>query len=678
MNNSTTITPDLTNEMFQLADQLVNQSCRNIFLTGKAGTGKTTFLKHIRQNCNKHIAVVAPTGVAAINAGGVTIHSFFQLPISPFIPNATPQRTGVTGSNEDVINTQSLLSRLRMTNEKKNLLQELELLIIDEISMVRCDTIDAIDTVLRHVRQRPQQIFGGVQVLFIGDMLQLPPVINGQEWQVLSGFYSSQYFFDSIVLKSNPPVHIEFNKIYRQSDQAFIDVLNQVRNNEMDETSLQLLNSRFTPNFRPLDEGYIILTTHNNKARETNQNELDHLSAKQFSYRAEIEGDFFEKAYPADEILNLKTGAQVMFIKNDSADRGKRYFNGKIGIISFLDKDKITVQCADSAGKIEVQKETWENIRYTFNKANRQLDEEVLGAFKQYPLRLAWAITIHKSQGLTFEKAIIDAEASFSPGQVYVALSRCTTLQGMILQSRIRPSGLLSDERIVNFCKQSSTGNQLTEELMNAKINYQLTLLSSVFDFSTAVNHSKYLYKYMQALPSSFNATSVEWCKALEEKIENLQDIAHKFQQQLKTLILNISTNNEINILKERVKAAAIYFINGIKPVMDSIVQTPLVTDSRLHAKEVNESLRELFSQLSLKRFLLEDDEHLPDIEAFHKRKKSFQLQSFSVNVYAGASQKITESPHPILHQQLRKVREDICSKKNMPIYIVVGSCTID
>jgi uncharacterized protein YpbB len=335
------------------------------------------------------------------------------------------------------------------------------------------------------------------------------------------------------------------------------------------------------------------------------------------------------------------------------------------------------VQCSDSAD-IEVQKETWENIRYTFNKATRQLDEEVMGSFKQYPLRLAWAITIHKSQGLTFDKAIIDAGESFSPGQVYVALSRCTTLQGMVLQSRIRPSGLLNDERIVNFCKRSASDNQLTEELASGKKNYQLTLLSSLFDFTTAVNDAEEFYKYLLALPSSFNTAAIEWAKELQEKILKLQEVSLKFQQQLKTLFLNAVSNVENNILNERLKAAAVYFTHGIKPLTDLIPQTPVVTDSRNHAKEVNDSLRELYSQLALKKFLLEDDQRLTDIDAFQKRKKSFKLQSYAVNVYAGASQKIAESPHPVLHQQLRKVREDICSKKNLPVYIVAGSATID
>ena len=407
------ITYDITNEMFRLATELVNQSSRNIFLTGKAGTGKTTFLKYIRETCNKQMVVVAPTGVAAINAGGVTMHSFFQLPFSPFIPDAG----GSFGNkNDNVANRNSLISRLKMTNEKKKIIRELELLIIDEISMVRCDMLDAVDTILRHVRRRYHEQFGGLQVLFIGDMFQLPPVIKEPEWNLLKEYYNSPFFFDSIVVKEEPPLYIEFNKIYRQSEEKFINLLNQVRNNEVEDDGRMLLESRFQPVFRRTkNDGYIILTTHNEKARNTNANELGNLSALSFTYEAEVTGDFPESAYPADELLQLKVGAQVMFIKNDS-EKVKRYFNGKIGVVTELAKEKIIVQCNDETDTIEVKKEKWENIRYVMNNTTRRLEEEVLGSFLQYPLRLAWAITIHKSQGLTFEKAIIDAGEAFAPG----------------------------------------------------------------------------------------------------------------------------------------------------------------------------------------------------------------------------------------------------------------------
>ncbi len=671
-----TFTPDTRNEMFQLAIQLVNQSNRNIFLTGKAGTGKTTFLKYIRENCPKQMAVVAPTGVAAINAGGVTIHSFFQLPLAPFIPETTG--TGFSEPGQEIFNKHNLLSRLRFNADKKKVLQQLEILVIDEISMVRCDTLDAIDTVLRHIRQRPDERFGGVQLLFIGDMLQLPPVIKEQEWNLLSEYYNGQYFFDSKVLQEDPPVYIEFNKIYRQRDEQFIGLLNQVRNNQLDEEGRSILESRFQPTFRrSKQDGYIVLTTHNNKASEINARELSSLSGKLFSYDAEVNDEFSDRAYPADEVLHLKIGAQVMFIRNDAAEKGKRYFNGKIGTVSNLEADKIVVQCDDDT-EIEVQKEKWENIRYTLNKSTRQLDSYVLGSFTQYPLRLAWAITIHKSQGLTFEKAIIDAGAAFAPGQVYVALSRCTSLEGMVLQSRVNTSSLFSDARIIAFSQRSASSGQLQQELAIAKKQYQQSVLLSTFDFVVAIHSGKELLEYLLEHTSSFNTESFGWTEELIGKLEKLQETAKRFQAQLQFLFQQVESTEENQPLQERIKAAATYFVTEIGSLILFIQQSPAVTDSRLHSKEYNESLREVFAQLAMKKFMLEGFHGKFDMEAFHSRKQKFVLPSININAYAGASQKKTDSPHPALHYQLRKVRESICAKKDIPIYIVAGSNTID
>ena len=665
---------DLNNEMFRLAAELVKQSSRNIFLTGKAGTGKTTFLKYIRGNCLKQIAVVAPTGVAAINAGGVTMHSFFQLPFSPFIPNDG----GFNRQNEETTDKNSLLSKLRMTTEKKKILQELELLIIDEISMVRCDMLDAVDAVLRHIRHRHNERFGGVQVLFIGDMFQLPPVIKEHEWRSLKDFYNSPYFFDSLVIKEEPPVYIEFEKIYRQSDVKFINVLNQVRNNQFDEDGRNLLEKRFSPDFkRTKDDGYIILTTHNDRARNKNERELNGLANKLFSYRAEIEGDFPESAYPAEEQLLLKVGSQVMFIKNDT-ERIKRYFNGKIGIVTELDQDKILVQCKDEADEIEVKKEKWENIRYTVDKKSRQLNEEVLGSFIQYPLRLAWAITIHKSQGLTFEKVIIDAGEAFAPGQVYVALSRCTTLDGIVLQSHIRPTKMFSDERIVQFSKTNSSKNILEQELQKSKRNYQLNILLSLFDYKQIIAEAEMLNQYLLENKSSFNEETEKWINGVLNEIIKLQATAEKFQNQLRS-IFNRDENPATNeLLKERMNAGAGYFLMEQSKFNETVISCPAVTDSRLHAREVNETLKEIFSRLSVKKYLMESLAGVIDIEKYHKRKKDFILPAFGVNVYAGEAKQRTESPNPLLHQRLRKLRDNICSKADIPIYIVAGTNTLD
>ncbi len=666
---------DATNEMFRLATELVNQSSRNIFLTGKAGTGKTTFLKYIRENCHKQMAVVAPTGVAAINAGGVTMHSFFQLPFFPFIPDTGG---GFRNNNDEVANRNSLISRLKMTNERKKIIRELELLIIDEISMVRCDTLDAVDTILRHVRRRHHEKFGGLQVLFIGDMFQLPPVIKEAEWILIKDYYNSPFFFDSIVIKEEPPLFIEFKKIYRQSEEKFINLLNQVRNNELDDDGRELLESRFKPVFRRTkNDGYIILTTHNEKARNTNANELLNLNASSFTYKAEVTGDFPESAYPADEVLQLKAGAQVMFIKNDS-EKAKRYFNGKIGVITELDKEKIVVQCTNEPGTIEVKKEKWENIRYAMNNTTRQLEEEVLGSFVQYPLRLAWAITIHKSQGLTFEKAIIDAGEAFAPGQVYVALSRCTTLDGIVLQSRIKSNGFFTDERIVRFSQNRTSANLLEHELQESRKNYQLKILLSLFDYKTTIAEINELRDYLSEHKSSFNDETVSWMNEISVKVNEMQVTAEKFQSQLNNLFLLEEKPESNTVLQERIKAGGIYFVNEQNKLLELIHKSPAVTDSRIHAKEFNDGLKEIFAQLSKNKYMLDGFVGKFEMETYHRRKKNFILPAFTINAYAGVAKQRIESPHPLLHQQLRKMRDSICARKDLPIYIVAGTNTLD
>jgi nucleoside-triphosphatase THEP1/DNA-binding CsgD family transcriptional regulator len=670
-----TVIPDTSNTLFQLAANLVNQSSRTIFLTGKAGTGKTTFLKHIKDTCQKQMAIVAPTGVAAINAGGTTIHSFFQLPLAPFVPETVK----FSASNQEVVSRHSLVSRLRINKEKIKVLEQLELLIIDEVSMVRCDTMDAIDAVLRHIRRKPDERFGGVQVLLIGDLFQLSPVIKDQEWRHLSEHYNSPYFFDSLVIREQLPVYIEFNKIYRQSEERFIRLLNQVRNNEVDEEGMEIMESRFQPSFRRhKQDGYIILTTHNERVRDTNSNELKNLEGQVFSYYAEITNEFPENAYPAEEILHLKTGAQVMFIKNDSSDKGKRYFNGKIGTVTRLEKDKIFVQCQGEADEIEVKREKWDNVRYTVNAANRHLEPDVVGSFAQYPLRLAWAITIHKSQGLTFQKAIIDAGEAFAAGQVYVALSRCTSLEGMILQSRVRSQSLSTDPRIVRFSQNCISSNQLHEELSIAKKSYQAQLIVSLFDFAAAVNSSTELKEYLAINESSFNAATSPWIQDISDKLNQSQATARKFHSWLQSQFQLPGLLEENELLQAKTKDGAAHFIKELQAILTLVQNSPVVTDSRLHTKEFNESLKELFAELSSKIHLLKGLNGSFDIEAIQQRKRGFVVPSFSKNAYAGASQQYTQSPHPVLYQQLKKLRDSICAQKDLPVYLVASSKTLD
>ena len=460
---------DPNNTIFQKAIAFVNQTSKHLFLTGKAGTGKTTFLKYIRDNSFKKMAVVAPTGVAAINAGGVTIHSFFQLPFGPFIPT---QKNNWEIFNGKVNNQHSLFKNLRLNRAKIDLLRELDLLVIDEVSMVRADMLDAVDAILRHVRRQPLIPFGGVQMLYIGDLFQLPPVVRNEEWEILKEYYDSPFFFNAQAIKYAPPVYIELKKIYRQSDSIFIQILNNIRNNICTKEDLQKLHEHYKPEFAPAkEENFIVLTSHNEKADLINRRELQKLQGKAYSYKAEISGEFYDRSFPAEEVLNLKVGAQIMFIKNDKGEF-RRFFNCKIGVVKNIFEDKIYISFPNETDTLVLEKETWQNIKYNYNKNSDKIEEEELGTFRQYPIRLAWAITIHKSQGLTFDKAIIDAGASFAPGQVYVALSRLTSLQGLILHSRIHPNCISTDSRVLEFVKSEESEEQLENILKEEQQNF--------------------------------------------------------------------------------------------------------------------------------------------------------------------------------------------------------------
>lgn len=670
---SSTFTPDTGNIKFQLAAELVNQTSRNIFLTGKAGTGKTTFLKFIREQCPKQKAVLAPTGVAAINAGGVTIHSFLQLPFAPFIPSG--KGMGFRQQQEEVVNQHSLISRLRFNNDKRKLLQQLELLIIDEISMVRCDLLDAVDTVLRHIRKRPHDRFGGVQVLFIGDMFQLPPVVKEADWQLLSGFYESPYFFSSQVLRDEPPVYIEFDKIYRQSDETFIRLLNQVRNNELDAEGAALLDRLFKPSaIQKKDEGYIILTTHNEQARTINNNALQELPGKAMHYKANIKDDFPANAYPAEEALYLKDGAQVMFIKNDTADRGKRYFNGKIGVVQRLEEKKIFVQCKDETSEIEVTLEKWDNIRYTIDKTTNGLKEEVLGSFEQFPLRLAWAITIHKSQGLTFDKVIIDAGEAFAPGQVYVALSRCTSMDGLVLKSRLQTGRLFTDKRIVAFSQSIASSGRLQQELEQAKSRYARELLLQAFSFSSIINSGDALLGYIVEHTSSFNEEALAWTGVLLEKLNEQQQVADKFHVWLNEQFLQDGLEKAI---AERSAKAATHFTGAVNSIIQYLEKPAIVTDSKLHAKEANDFLKEIFTGLITRRHGFALFAGSFSAAAWHEHMNRLVVPAFSLNTYAGVSSVETTHQHPLLHRRLKEQRDRFCEAKDQPIYLVATSHTL-
>jgi hypothetical protein len=667
-------TPDAENDVFNIAASYIQHTNHPVFLTGKAGTGKTTFLKYIREQKFKNTAIVAPTGVAAINAGGTTIHSFFSLPFSPFIP---AQRKGFQ-TQGDSTDKNSLLGKMKLTQEKKEIIQQLELLIIDEISMVRCDVLDAIDTVMRHVRSNYHQSFGGAQILYIGDMYQLPPLVKDNEWRILSQYYNGPFFFNSQVCTENPPVYIELKKVYRQSDAGFINLLNKVRNNDMDEDGYELLHSRYNAEYGEQEankENIITLTTHNYKADSINEAALYSLPEQEHIFKATIEGEFYEKSYPADDNLRLKKGAQVMFLKNDM-DKTRRYFNGKIGVVSSLSNDKIEVLCNDGKEKIEVRRDSWKTIKYTLNKSKQHIEEEELGSFTQFPLRLAWAITIHKSQGLTFEKAIIDAGNAFSPGQVYVALSRCTCMEGLYLKSKITYNSLQSDERIVDFARKQKNKDLGATKLAEAIKIYEEEIIVTLFDFK---NIEKSLEAVVKLVKENFNEALVQnWLNNLEQQVVQYSSFSLKFMPALKVLFAkgsNILPENNHD-LQERIRKAANWFGNDLKTFLQLISKTPVQTDNRGLAKDINVKLHELFDAVNLKIHLLQGIELGFKLDNFLQHKWQYEKKSFSINCYSGKSSFIPSGiEHPTLYLAIKDKRDELAAELDLPVYMI---CSVE
>ena len=571
-------------------EQFINQTHQNIFLTGKAGTGKTTLLRKIKETTHKNVAIVAPTGIAALNAGGVTIHSFFQLPFAGFIPEFGAQPDF---SQTVKFETKETLKRhMTMNKTRIQLIRNIELLIIDEVSMLRADLLDAIDWTLRNVR-RIHEPFGGVQVLFIGDLLQLPPVVKQEEWQVLSRYYNGIFFFHARVFQETQPLYIELSTIYRQQDQAFIQVLNNLRNNEISAADVEILNQYVQPDFDPTsNEGYITLTTHNVKADEMNAKALAALPGKKVSYAAEITGDYPKHLFPLEETLELKIGAQVMFVKNDlSFD--KHYFNGKMGKIAALSDQEITVYFPEEKKTITVEKFEWTNIRYALNQATGEITEETLGTFVHYPLKLAWAITVHKSQGLTFEKAVLDVADVFAPGQAYVALSRLRTLDGLVLTKPMRMNGLSNDQQVVAFSQNKAPEDQLAAYLTQHTKNYLINTLQQAFDWyelssKWAIHESSYQIVGVK----SEKAKNKQWISLQNQIIQSTSDPAQKFRRQLVQIAQ--APNFDMAFLNERVVAAYHYFFKLFDAVLSSNLKKIAELSRARKTKQYAEELEEL------------------------------------------------------------------------------------
>ncbi|MBS1783772.1 MAG: helix-turn-helix domain-containing protein [Bacteroidetes bacterium] len=589
--------------ILEIAKSFVLHTSQHVFLTGRAGTGKTTFLRFVKENTAKNFAILAPTGVAAINAGGVTIHSFFQLPFGSFLP---VHARGFSTYSNSTFDRSALLSNLRLNKQKRRLIEELELLVIDEVSMVRADLLDAIDHVLRHIRRKPDLPFGGIQMLFIGDLFQLPPVVKEEEWVMMNQYYRSLFFFDAVVMSQAFCVTIELDKIYRQSDQRFIELLNHVRNNYVTEEDFLLLQKHYDPDFRPEpDEGYIILTSHNFKADKINQDALRRLQNKPHHYTGSLSGDFNENALPVDKELTLKVETQIMFIKNDKGEN-RRYYNGKIGTISRINGEDIYIKFPNESEELKLEKETWKNIRYQYNELADTVEEQVLGSYTQYPIRMAWAVTIHKSQGLTFERAIVDAGQSFAPGQVYVALSRLTSLSGLVLASPITSAAIHTEHRITDFINNKTNTESLIPILNEAQQHYLTNKLFATFNWDKLLLYYKEHFDNYGNIRLPHQVESLKWCLDMIDEIVVLKDFSDKFLHELNWL-LDPQNHENYQRLFERTQSATSYFIKAITDKLIASWQKHFDdTKIKTKTKKYLQSLQPLYTLLLRKKQQME------------------------------------------------------------------------
>jgi ribosomal protein L21E len=629
------------NPELELALNFIEKTDRNLFITGKAGTGKTTFLHQIKKESLKRMVIVAPTGVAAINAKGVTIHSFFQMPFGPILPNQIqnnqPQR--------------------RFSKTKIDIIKSLDLVIIDEISMVRADLLDGIDQVMRRYKNR-NKVFGGAQILMIGDLQQLAPVVKPNEWSLLQQHYDTVYFFSSKAYQEANVVSIELKHIYRQKNADFIKILNEIRTNTLSNESAKILNKNYNPTFSPTEEeGYITLTTHNNRANLINNSELNKLKNKSYFFKAEVSGKFNENAFPNDETLELKVGAQVMFIKNDSSQE-KRYFNGKIGIVTKITKETVHVQCGNEVDEIVTEKEMWDNITYSINDETKELKEEIIGSFKQIPLRLAWAITIHKSQGLTFERAVIDAEASFAHGQTYVALSRCTSLEGLVLKTPISSNAIINDKTVSIF-NESVEENHPDETILNqSEQQFQLNLILELLDYHPFLYPTTRLIDIFYKNRTSIKGDVIDHLQTLKDDgVVALMKVSNGFKNQLNALAADNVLPENSSQIQERFTKAIAYFLNQTKNNIEKPLNAiSFSTDNKAVKKDFSKQFDTLREKLEEKLFTLQ------------KMIPGFKVQDY-LQVRAKAvlqkmeptkKKQVASKRDPILALRLRELRDDI------------------
>ena len=647
------------NAELNLAHQFIENTDRNLFITGKAGTGKTTFLRSVKENSHKRMVVVAPTGVAAINAKGVTIHSFFQMPFGPILPNQISH-----ASNQ----------QRRFSKTKIDIIKSLDLVIIDEISMVRADVLDGIDQVLRRYKNK-HKVFGGVQILMIGDLQQLAPVVKPNEWSLLKEHYNTVYFFSSKAYQAASVVSIELQHIYRQKNADFIKILNEIRNDQLSETSAVILNKRYQPMFSPhKDEGYITLTTHNKRASLINDSELNTLTTKNHVFNAEVSGKFNENAFPNDERLALKVGAQVMFIKNDSSPE-KRYYNGKIGIITAISRENVTVQCANEIDEIITEKEQWDTVNYSIHEETKELKEDIVGTFSQIPLRLAWAITIHKSQGLTFNKAIIDAEASFAHGQTYVALSRCTSLEGLVLKTPISNSAIINDTTVQVFSKEVEENHPDETILTASEIQFQLNLISELLDYQSFLYPVSRLIDIYYKNRTSIKGEVIEHLQLIKDNgIVALMKVSNGFRNQLLAISSEGILPENSSQIQDRFKKAVDYFLTeSIKNIVQPMASLSFSSDNKAVKKDFTTQFDKLQEVLSEKVFALKKMTEGFKVQPYLKIRAAAVLQKTT----PVKKKKLPSKRDPILALGLRALRDDISKAENIPHFQIFTQETL-
>ena len=642
----------MENPEIEIARQIIEFTGTSLFLTGRAGTGKTTFLRRLREASPKRMVVLAPTGIAAINAGGVTLHSFFQLPFSPFVP-------GTSFNNQE--------KRFAMNKQKLKLIRSLDLLVIDEISMVRADLLDAVDDALKRYRRNGKP-FGGVQLLLIGDLQQLAPVVKDEDWKMLSAYYETPYFFSSRALRQTNYATVELQVVYRQTDEAFLALLNGVREGHVTPDVLSKLNERYVPNYRPSpNDGTIQLVTHNWQAHQINQGELQALPGDTFSYKAEVKGKFPELSYPTDETLVLKKGAQVMFVKNDPE---KRYFNGMIGHVTLITEKGFSVRPDDGdTWDIDVPIEKWENTRYVLNEQTQEIEEVSEGTFQQYPVKLAWAITIHKSQGLTFDRVVINAAGAFAHGQTYVALSRCRTLEGITLTSAIPASAVIADSHVDAFNADMRAHRVDDDQLLSLKNSYGVSLLTDLYTFHRETFGLETINRVFQEfLYNVYGETARGLQSYLAAYKRAVPDVAQKFQYQYEQMLTACGADFSSPTLQARLQKGATYFREKLLDVQQLLPRLDVEVGNAVAARRMATAKEDLQKDLEVHILLLEYvARHGFSVKSFldHRAKymleaESGKMKTVKKNGEATAHAQVpSEIVRPELYTRLRAWRKE-------------------